>query len=325
MDKPPPRRPQPPVAPLDALSVTALREVVEALAAPAWEGRQPETPGDTAARAFIAARMQRAGLVPAARDYQLPFTFEGDDGEAVHTANVVGVLRGGDATLAREVLVVGAHHDHLGRSGRRVFLGANDNASGVSVMLGVAEALAQRGQPLRRTVAFVAFGAEEDGLHGSAAHVDAPPAGLAMAQTMFMLNLDMVGSYARDGCLNALHTFAGTPGRVALERLLPLHPDLHVALGEPGEDSDHARFCAAGVPTTFFYTSDPRCYHQPCDTPARIDWEGLSRIARLARDLVVTVADADDLAARRALGCRPRRVRTRSDRRAHDQGPAPAP
>jgi hypothetical protein len=294
------------LAPWDPLAPSSLRATVEALAAPSMEGREPETRGDDEARALIESTMRRAGLAAPTGGFQHPFTFESDEEDAVRTANVAGILRGADPQRADEVVVVGAHHDHLGREGRRVFPGANDNATGVSVVLAVAEALAQRHVALPRTVAFVTFGAEEEGLHGSAAWVRSPPDGLSMAQTMFMLNVDMVGSYSSDGCLYALHTFRGTPGRVALDHLAPAYPDLRVELGAAGDDSDHVNFCAAGVPTTFFYTPDPRCHHRPCDTAARIEWDHLSRIAHLAYDLVVSVAGADDLAARRAAGCRPR-------------------
>ncbi len=297
---------KPPVPLRDPLAPTSLRATVEALAAPSMEGREPETRGDAQARALIESTMRRAGLTAPTGGFQQPFTFENDDEEEVNTANVVGVLRGADPQRAHEIVVVGAHHDHLGREGRRIFHGANDNASGVSVVLAVAEALARRAVALPRTVAFVTFGAEEEGLHGSAAWVRSPPAELPMAQTMFMLNLDMVGSYASDGCLYALHTFRGTPGRLALDALAPAYPDLRIELGTAGDDSDHVNFCAAGVPTTFFYTPDPRCYHRPCDTAARIEWDHLSRIAHLAYDLVVSVARADDLAAHRAAGCHPR-------------------
>jgi len=296
-------------SPRDPLTAAALREVVEALASPACEGRGAGTPGDARARSIVEARMRDAGLSPVGGAWQHPFRFEGDEGDAVQTANVVGVLHGRDPTLAREVLVVGAHHDHLGRDGGRVFRGANDNATGVSVMLGVAEALARGGVPLRRTVAFVAFGGEEEGLHGSEAWVHAPPGELSMESTMFMLNLDMEGSWSSAERLYALHTFPATPGRVALDALAPAYADLRVALGEPGDDSDHMNFCAAGVPTTFFYTPEPRCYHQTCDVPERIEWASLSRIARLTRDLVLAVDRDPDLAARRAAGCRPRRPR----------------
>lgn len=264
-------------------------------------GRGPATPEDIAARAYLEARMRAAGLSPAGEGFQHPFTFAAD-GEVVSTANVVGVLRGRDTELAREVLLVCAHHDHLGADARRVFPGANDDASGASVVLAIAEDLAARALRPRRTVAFVAFGAEEAGLRGSRAWARTPPPGLALRDTMFMLNLDMVGSWSSTRCLNALHTFPGTPGRVALDALLRDYADLAVSLGEPGEDSDHLTFCAAGIPTTFFFTEDRRCYHRPCDTVENLDLPHLARIAQLARDLTLAIANADELKTARA-GC----------------------
>lgn len=198
---------------------------------------------------------------------------------------------------------MGAHHDHLGADARRIFPGANDDASGTAVVLAIAEDLAAHALRPRRTVAFVTFGAEEAGLRGSRAWALSPPPGLALRDTMFMLNLDMVGSWSSTRCLNALHTFPRTPGRVALDALLRDYADLEVSLGEPGDDSDHLTFCAAGIPTTFFFTEDRRCYHRPCDTLENLDVPHLARIAQLARDLTLAIADTDDLKTARAAGC----------------------
>jgi hypothetical protein len=299
----------------DPLTAAALLATVEALASPSMRGREPNTPEDVLARALITSRMRDAGLSTAGDGFQHPFTFRNDDDDTVETANVVGVLRGGDPAVAREVIVVGAHHDHLGANARQMYPGANDDASGVAVVLALAEDLAARAPRPRRTVAFVAFGAEEAGLQGSRAYVRAPPPGLALRDTAFMLNLDMVGTWSSARCLNALHTFPGTLGRTALDALLPAYTDLRVDLGEPGEDSDHLSFCDAGIPTAFFFTEDRRCYHRPCDTAANLDAAHLARIAQLARDLTLRVADADDLAAARAAGCGPRRA----SRRPHGQ------
>lgn len=313
--RPPPPAPSPPPAQparKDPLSAEALLATVTFLASPSLSGREPSTPGDLTARAHLEARMRAAGLAPAGDGFQHPFAYEDDEEEeSVATANVVGVMRGGDPALAREVIVVGAHHDHLGADGRRMFPGANDDASGVSVVLALAEDLAARGERPRRTVAFVAFGAEEEGLYGSQAYVRSPPPGLALRDTVFMLNLDMVGSWSSTRRLDALHTFPGTPGHTALRALLPGYADLRVSLGEAGDDSDHVTFCDADIPTTFLYTADRRCHHRPCDTAANLDAPNLSRIAHLARDLILAVANADDLASARAAGCglrrRPRR------------------
>ncbi|MBI5366953.1 MAG: M20/M25/M40 family metallo-hydrolase [Planctomycetes bacterium] len=109
----------------------------------------------------------------------------------IPTQNVVGLLEGGDPELAKEYVILGAHHDHLGRGPEgRYFAGANDNASGVAALVEVARVLATAKQPPRRSVIFVAFGGEEWGLWGSRAYVASPPAPLK--RTVAMVNLDML-------------------------------------------------------------------------------------------------------------------------------------
>src|SRR6185295_14235724 len=105
-------------------------------------------------------------------------------------ANLVALLPGTDPALAGEALVLGAHYDHLGRDGDRIYAGADDNASGTALVLGLARALAASGG-LPRTVVLALFSGEELGLLGSR-HYAAHPA-VPMARTAAMLNFDMVG------------------------------------------------------------------------------------------------------------------------------------
>src|SRR5262249_33926804 len=188
---------------------TSLHADVEALAAPALDGRAAGTAGDRAARALIIERFRCLGLEPG-----------GDDGgweqRVGDTANVVGLLRG----TGPDIVVVGAHPDHLG-DGR---LGANGGASGVAALLAIAQDAAARGAP-RRTLAFVAFGAEEQGLVGSTTFAEHAP----LERVVAMVNLDMVGSYASKHVVYAFGALAGLPARAILDRLA--HPGLRVAAG----------------------------------------------------------------------------------------------
>jgi len=153
-------------------------------------------------------------------------------------------------------------------------------------------------------VVFAAFGAEELGYLGSQHFVDQPPGDLVIEDVVFMINLDMVGTYGDQELLNALHTFEGTPGRTLLDGLVGDFPDLDVGLGEEGAEADHLTFCEAGVPVTFFFTEDTECYHQPCDTPDHLDWPGFERVAALVGAFAGEVADTQlDLAAARQSGC----------------------
>jgi acetylornithine deacetylase/succinyl-diaminopimelate desuccinylase-like protein len=277
----------------------ALRARIAQLAAPALDGRAPGSRGDALARSTLAERFRCLGLTPAGDDgYAQPFVADGHP-----TANLVGYLPGSDAAVARDIIVVGAHFDHLGDG----HLGANDNASGIAALLAIAQALHAAG-PLRRTVAFVAFGGEELGLLGSQYYAAHPPAALPLERVVYDVNLDMVGSYASTGAVHAMGTFRGLPATAIVQTLAAGRPALHVGIGGRGVGSDHEAFCRAGVPYVFFWTPDRRCYHARCDTVARLDAAHLATIASLAGDLVSRLADAPtDLAASRArLGCRGR-------------------
>jgi len=277
--------------------VAALRERVRSLASTELDGRASGSPGDVAARAILVGRFRCLGLVPAGADgsYEQPFTA---DGHA--TANLVGYLPGDDAAVGNDIIVVGAHHDHLGDG----HLGANDNASGAVALLAIAQAIRRHGKP-HRTIAFALFGGEELGLYGSAYFAAHPPAALPLDRIVYDINLDMVGSYASTGAVYAMGTFRGLAGTAIVKALAAEHPALHVGAGGRGVGSDHEAFCQAGVPYVFFWTPDKRCYHKRCDTIDELDAPHLGEIAAFAGELTERLSDSPgNLAgARTRLGC----------------------
>jgi Zn-dependent M28 family amino/carboxypeptidase len=268
------------------------------LASKELDGRVPGSDGDRQARAHIAARFACLGLSPGGADgsYEQPFL-----AGKRSTANVIGFIAGTDAAVGDEIIVIGAHHDHLGK-GR---LGANDNASGVTALVAIAQWMKQQAAPARRTVAFVAFGAEEDGMIGSRHYAANAPAALPMDKVVQYINLDMVGSYRSKKYVAAMGTFAKLPATKLLRALDDRYPKLHVGMGGRARGSDHLAFCTRGIPYVFFWTPDARCYHASCDTAAAIDLPRMADIAALAGDLAWALADSKlDLAAsREKLGC----------------------
>jgi hypothetical protein len=272
-----------------------LRERLTALAAPGLDGRASGSDGERAARALIVERFRCLGLAPAGDGDGYEQAFTDFDGHA--TANVVGMLAGS----SDEIVVVGAHHDHLGNG----HLGANDNGSGVVGLLAIAQALRQRGEAPKRSVVFVTFSAEEQGLIGSQYFVAHPPAKVPLGKVVQYINLDMLGSHGAKKAVYAFGAFPKLPARALLQTLAKGYPKINVGIGGHSVRGDHFGFCKQGIPYVFLWTPDPKCYHETCDTADRIDYTGFAAIAALAGDLVSGLADsATDLAAVRAKrGC----------------------
>ncbi|HLL25583.1 MAG TPA: M28 family peptidase [Kofleriaceae bacterium] len=275
----------------DPFDVEALRAQVEALAAPSLDGRASGTAGEQVARALI---VERLGCLGIAASEQV-FT----DANGAKTANVIGIVRGSDKP--DEVIVVGAHHDHLGDG----HLGANDNASGVAGLLAIAGAVMQRETKPARTIAFVTFGAEEQGLVGSTYFVAHPPEELAVENIVQYVNLDMIGSHASKRVVYAFGAFAKQPSSKLLAKLAKTTPKLNVSTGGHSVRGDHYPFCQRRVPYVFFWTPDARCYHARCDKAGNLDYARMADVAQLASGLVTGLADAQtDLAAsKQKIGC----------------------
>ena len=194
------------------------------------------------------------------------------------TANVIGILPGVDPALASEAIVLGAHYDHLGRSGLAVHHGADDNASGTSVVLGLARALAAGGG-LPRTVVVALFSGEEIGLLGSAHYVRHPA--VPIDRTAAMLNFDMVGRM-RQGRLHIGGVESAAPLRALVAEGVQ-GERLDVALHDsPFGPSDHSSFYAAGVPVLFFNTGVHDDYHTPGDTADKLNVAGMADAARVS-------------------------------------------
>lgn len=260
------------------------------LASPELDGRVPGTEGDEAARAVVEERFACLGLSPLlpADAYQEPFT----DASDRETANVIAAIRGSDASLNDEVILLSAHLDHLGDG----LLGANDNASGLSGLLAIAAAMSKQAAP-SRTVVFAAFGSEESGFEGSEAFYTSSESSTPATDIVFSLNMDMVGTYDQTDTVYALGTLPGTPGRTVIDALAGEYSSLDVGVGDWSDQSDNVTFCSRGVPYIFMWTEDPDCYHEACDTEDRIDYSHMVDILRLTADATSELASTDaDLA-----------------------------
>ncbi len=214
--------------------------------------------------------------------------------------NVVGFLRGRDPDLADEVVILGAHHDHVGRGGPgslggpqsqgQVHNGADDNGSGTAALLEVAEWFGAPEHRPRRSLLFLSFSGEELGLLGSE-HYAAHPV-VPLADTVAMVNLDMIGRCAK-GSLEVGGVGTGT-GLKELVQAANLPYGFSLRLDPQGEaPTDSTSFFRRKVPVLWLFTGLHGDYHRPSDDVERVCFDDLERITRLTADLLTTLAESD--------------------------------
>ncbi len=249
--------------------------------------------------------------------------------------NVIGVLEGSHPTLKNELIIVGAHYDHLGRGGQgslaqregEIHHGADDNASGTAGMLELARIFTSKAFRPKRTIIFIGFSGEEEGLLGSKHYVNNPV--LPLANTVAMLNMDMIGRMKdkklviggvgtakewRDIINSNNHSQTmsvnATNGSAAEQqaRGMPIvvsangrpivtassESGFNLTLQEDGlGPSDHASFYLKQIPVLFFWTGTHVDYHKPSDTSEKINYEDQARVVRLVGRIILELDNAE--------------------------------
>ena len=247
--------------------------------------------------------------------------------------NVVGILPGTDPKLKNEAIVIGAHYDHLGRGGEgslapregEIHHGADDNASGTAGVLELARIFSA--QKPRRTIVFIAFSGEEEGLIGSNYYVNHPV--VPLQNTVAMINMDMIGRETQKKLIvggvgtaqewramidakNVVPTAAASlnvpgVGSANLAVNLPVNVSVNgqPVVAAPGKNfeltmtedgfgpSDHSSFYAKQVPVLFFWTGTHNDYHKPSDTYDKINYEGEARIISFIAGIVRDIDRSD--------------------------------
>jgi len=276
-----------------------LMAAVTTLADPKWEGRAAGSPGGLAARAWILDRFKTIGLQPVSGAYVFPFTYTRmtmsgrQDGDA---ANVLGMCIGTEPT--RPYFIVSAHYDHLGVRDGQIYPGADDNASGVAVLLEIA-AYCQT-SPFRHTIVFAAFDAEERGLQGAKAFLVKPP--VPQDRIGIDINLDMVSrNDKREIFISGTYHYPDL--KPPLDEVAKRAPvtvlfghDKPVAIAGGVEDwtnqSDHGPFHAAKIPFVYFGVEDHADYHKPSDTADKINRGFFVDVAETILDAVIALDKA---------------------------------
>lgn len=296
-----------------AITEALIRRHVNVIADDSMLGRNTPSRGLELTAAYVAAQFKRLGLKPGGdsgsfiQRYPLGMAPigggnggsppEGPGFDPLSAPNAVGIVRGTDPVLRDEYVVISAHMDHVGVNGANakdsIWNGADDDASGTAGVLALAEALGQA--PPRRSVIFLTVSGEEHGLWGSSWFTSHPP--VSVDRIVANLNVDMIGRNWKDTIVvvGLEHSDLGT----TLARVNAAHPELGItAIRDPWPQenffgrSDHYNFARRGIPALFFFNGVHADYHQPSDSPDKIDAEKGSRVARLIYHVAVAIANS---------------------------------
>jgi hypothetical protein len=293
-------------AAMESVTAGELYEHVEVLADDVYEGRSAGSRGGYAAAQYIVGQLRQTGLAPAGTRGDYYQTFNGN------WRNILVLHRGDDPALQDELIVVGGHYDHVGYGNQgnsngptgRIHNGADDNASGVAVLLETIEAFAASGISTRRPILFAFWDGEERGLVGSTHWLQSPT--LPEMNVKLALTVDMVGRMQG----GRLYMF-GTRSGYGLRRLLsgPRPNSAIVAMdgasgGEPlwfdfswevVDNSDHWPFLQRQIPAVLVHTGLHPDYHRPSDDVEKVNSEGMRDIARYLVALSIKAANEDAL------------------------------
>jgi hypothetical protein len=280
-------------AAMESITADELYHYVEVLADDVYEGRAAGSRGGHAAAQWLIQQLRPFQLMPAGTngDYVQKFS---DD-----CRNILVLQQGDDPQLQNEVIVAGAHYDHVGYGNSnnsfgpigKIHNGADDNASGTSVILETINAFARSGLKTRRTILFAFWDGEEQGLIGSRYWLAHPT--LPVEHVKLNITLDMVGRL-RDERLYLMGSRSG----FGLRQLFSDPVDDSLALDfswDLKSNSDHWPFIEQRIPVALLHTGLHSDYHRPTDDVEKINRQGMREICRYLFASLVRVADEDRL------------------------------
>ena len=222
----------------------------------------------------------------------------------VSTQNVVAVFEGSDPVLKNEYVALGAHYDHIGIgipvNGDAIYNGADDDGSGTTALLAMAEALAKARARPKRSVLFVWHAGEERGLWGSRYFTNYPT--LPLAKIVTQLNIDMIGRSKKEGDTNSRNSELSGPNEIYVIGSKMMSTDLgnlvesvnkqylnltyDFRYDDPSDPnrfffrSDHYNYARKGIPIVFFFDGEHEDYHKPGDSVDKIDFQKMEKVSR---------------------------------------------
>lgn len=282
----------------ETTKTVSIKEDVAFLASDALEGRQTGSDGEQKAATYIAERFQNIGLQEKGTEkYFQTFSFRPKtdphqevnytvkDGDSTITGtNVIGYID----NKAENTIIIGAHYDHLGygaegslhRGEKAIHNGADDNASGVAVLLNLAERL--KAKNTNNNYLFMAFSGEEMGLLGSNYFVKNPT--IDTKKVDYMINMDMVGRLKADSTL-AVYGVGTSP--IFKQTVTANNSKFKIVAKESGVGpSDHTSFYHADIPVLHFFTGQHEDYHKPTDDTEKLNYEGMQTISNYIFEII---------------------------------------
>lgn len=278
---------------MESIRADELYHYVEVLADDVYEGRASGTRGGHSAAQWLVRQLQPFPLKPAGTDGDYVQKFNDD------CRNILVRQPGDDPQIGDEVIVVGAHYDHVGYGDSsnsfgpfgKIHNGADDNASGTSVLLEAIEAFARSGLKTRRTILFAFWDAEERGLVGSRYWLSHPT--VPLEKVRLNITMDMVGRLRNERLY-----LQGSRSGYGMRRLFsdPVDDSLSLDfLWDIKANSDHWPFIENRIPIALLHTGLHSDYHRPSDDVEKINRQGMREICRYLFALIVRVANEDRL------------------------------
>jgi hypothetical protein len=294
---------QPLAVPPPLFSSERMMETVSTLASSSMQGRGFGSRELDMAADYIAGAFQEAGLAPLGDEpgsfFQSFSAAGGAKQQRAQLKNVIGLIPANNPRYASESLIIGAHYDHLGlgwpdvRDDNRgkVHHGADDNASGVAILIELARMMSKSLKP-ERNVIFVAFSGEEAGRLGSLHYVEHART-YPVSDTIGMINLDTVGRLNEgkllvmggESATEWVHIFRGVGFVTGIDSTL---------VKEALDSSDQVSFLQAGVPAVQLFTGANPDYHRPSDTADKIDAGGMLKVATVTKEVIEYLANRED-------------------------------
>ncbi len=290
-----------------------ITEDVTFLASDALEGRQTGTKGEKEAATYIENRFKQLGLQPKGTSgFLQTFSFKpktNPHDEVKFDVNGDGTITGNNVigfldNNAENTIIIGAHFDHLGFGGegslyrdaiKAIHNGADDNASGVSVLLNLAAKLITKNTG--NNYLFMAFSGEEMGLLGSNYFVKNPT--IDIKKVSYMINMDMVGRMKKDSTLAVY----GTGTSPIFKQVLKSHNNSFKLIQQESGvgPSDHTSFYLVDIPVLHFFTGQHEDYHKPSDDSEKLNYDGMKLISEYIFNIISDFDDNGKLAFRKTV------------------------